>query len=262
MKSENALPAKLTHRAGDIHSTERAFVRIRTLEEAAPSLKSSHLGGIPYWPLNDPYPMYEEESPYHLLIQINFAEVPAIAPFPLDGILQIFLADTPLHGVDLEHPQIQNGFRIVFHPEIEEKEENLIQDFSFLPEPVSFPMPLEASFSVQFEAALGIAPPDSRAFTEKLGEGFFDQFGDEKWQVLAEYRRFVTATGHKIGGYPHFPQEDPRPEGEFPILLLQLDSDVNTGLNWGDRGTAHFFIEALDLLERDFSKVFYSWSSY
>ncbi|MBW8733189.1 MAG: DUF1963 domain-containing protein, partial [Asticcacaulis sp.] len=38
-------------------------------------------------------------------------------------------------------------------------------------------------------------------------------------------------------------------------LLLQLDSDDEAGMNWGDGGILYFWIRTTDLAAKDFSKV-------
>jgi len=70
------------------------------------------------------------------------------------------------------------------------------------------------------------------------------------------------STGHKIGGYAYFTQEDPRigrgaEKIKDYILLLQIDSDDD--IMWGDMGVANFFIHPDDLAKKDFSKVMYTW---
>ncbi|SUC47704.1 Domain of uncharacterised function (DUF1963) [Providencia stuartii] len=70
------------------------------------------------------------------------------------------------------------------------------------------------------------------------------------------------SNGHRIGGYPFFTQTDPREyrkEIQDYVLLLQIDSDYETGILWGDIGVGNFFIHPEDLKNKDFSKVVYNW---
>jgi uncharacterized protein YwqG len=67
-------------------------------------------------------------------------------------------------------------------------------------------------------------------------------------------------TGHKIGGYAEYTQEDPRtdtPAFDAYVQLMQIDSDEE--IMWGDAGIAHFYIDPADLAKKDFSKVMYYW---
>lgn len=64
-----------------------------------------------------------------LLAQINFSEVPQMKDFPTKGILQFFIDSDDLYGGDFDEPLNQDGFRIVYHPEIEEdvKKEEVVR---------------------------------------------------------------------------------------------------------------------------------------
>ena len=62
-------------------------------------------------------------------------------------------------------------------------------------------------------------------------------------------------------GYPNFTQDDPRGYNEINehILLLQIDSDDDNDIMWGDCGIANFFIHPDDLAKQDFSQLVYNW---
>lgn len=261
MENRNELPAALRPWSAQIEATRRPYIAIHATDRQPATATQSRLGGRPYWPMDLAYPTGVDEAPLYLLAQINFAEVPSLPPLPETGLLQIFIAGDPLYGMDYQLPQWQGDFRVVYHAEVLE-EEALLQDFSFLPAPEDFPMPRRKSYALEFSLSDGPAPADDAQFIEQLGEDFWKRFGDERWKIQADYRKYAQASGHKLGGYPHFPQEDPREPGQTPFLLLQLDSDAHTGLTWGDRGTAHFFVGEGDLVGLDFSGVFYSWSCY
>jgi len=261
-EQKNELPEILQDWATEIGTTSEPYLKITSKTNPIEILRQSRLGGRPYWPADQPYPQGSNELPLHLLAQINFAEVPAFLPFPEQGILQFFIADDPFYGMDDQMPQQQKKFQLVYHRDPSKEDTVLLEDFSFLQAPENFPMPTDKIYALEFNLAESPAPPDHPDFFAELGDDFFQQFGDEKWSILAAYRKYAPTSGHKMGGYAHFPQEDLRERGQAPLLLLQLDSDVKTGLNWGDRGTAHFFIDPVDLFEEDFSAVFYEWSSY
>jgi uncharacterized protein YwqG len=70
----------------------------------------------------------------------------------------------------------------------------------------------------------------------------------------------LNRSGHKLGGYPEFTQQDPRKPQDRQVLLLQLDSD--DAMMWGDSGIANFFIDPADLQRGDFSRVAYTWDCY
>ncbi len=71
---------------------------------------------------------------------------------------------------------------------------------------------------------------------------------DENGSVLWEKYQEKFVSGHRIGGYPHFTQADPRellPENEEPyVLLLQIDFDPGElekiSIEWEDIGVGNF----------------------
>jgi len=86
------------------------------------------------------------------------------------------------------------------------------------------------------------------------------QFPSIEDELREELYDNFQSTGHKIGGYAYFTQEDPRLyKDQFKdyILLLQIDSIDE--IMWGDCGVANFFIHPDDLARKDFSKVMYNW---
>lgn len=75
--------------------------------------------------------------------------------------------------------------------------------------------------------------------------------------------QFQVEGGHRLGGYPNYLHStDHRTEFDIEdhILLLQLDTDE--GLEWGDSGIAHWFIQPDDLKNGDFSKVIFLWACH
>ena len=60
--------------------------------------------------------------------------------------------------------------------------------------------------------------------------------------MLDEFYETASGFGHKVGGYPGFTQEDPRTyvDQEHTVLLLQIDSDDEVDMLWGDCGIANF----------------------
>ena len=56
--------------------------------EGRPPLWQSHLGGMPYLPLDDEYPYTNRGYPFALFAQINFAAMPPPTYFPTEAIFQ------------------------------------------------------------------------------------------------------------------------------------------------------------------------------
>ncbi len=256
------IPEELLPYKDQLLDTRQPFIEIIPDEAAPEKPWQSCFGGQPYLPKGTEFPKDAEGRHLFFLAQINFAEVPELAPFPTQGILQFYIADDELFGLNLDDPTQQNHFRVLYFPEVVEDESKLQSDFSFLPEYGDLPVYPGTSFAMTFEILREVVPVSDYHFFQHFPENFFEQFGEKRWEIQGLYQDEVTAEGHKIGGYAHFAQEDFR-NPENPLLLLfQMDTDVEMECMWGDMGTANFFISEADLKNRDFSKVHYLWSAH
>lgn len=242
--------------------SKESFIEIIPEETDSLKLWSSKFGGTPYMLKDAPYPSSEEGDQLYFLAQINFAEMPAYAPFPDKGILQFFINDDAQYGQNQEAPFNQQNFKVIFHEQVIEDEKALKTDFSDIREFLDLPVYPENTFGMSFELANEIVPVSDNRFNKLLTPDFFDQFGEAKWEIYETYTEQVSAEGHKIGGYAHFAQEDPRSDDTPLVLLFQMDTDVEIESMWGDMGTANFFISEEDLKNRDFSNVMYHWDCH
>ena len=248
-----------------IEATLQPFIKLiphHPQEVSQLTLWQSKIGGLPYFPKNQPYPTNNRGRPLFLLAQLNFAEIPSLKGFPTTGILQFYIADDDFFGLDFDRQTSQQNFRVLYFPEVtpylepsDQNEGHLITDFSFLPEPQYFP--LSTSCALQFEA--GNEPV---GISDYQFEKYFKEFDES---LYGEYAQYFSGNGHKLGGYASFTQEDPRTfliEGELYRLLLQLDTDDSIDMMWGDCGVGNFFIKDEDLQNLNFSNVLYHWDCY
>lgn len=254
------LPAAIEPFRTELLDTKEEFIRVRAnaAEETAPW--RSKVGGLPYLPNGHEWPKNEDGTPLFFLAQINFQEIPPLKPFPTKGIVQFYIGDDDLYGMDFDDGEHQGGFRVLFHPD-PVSDLKLLK--STLPtEKVEYdllPHHPDESFPLAFSKEEEVLPVTDYQFSDRFGAGFFQQFGEKEWEVYEDFGRKVRSDGHKIGGYAYFTQDDPRRKEDPMLLLLQLDSDELMDLMWGDMGVGHFFIRASDLERRDFSKVLYDW---
>lgn len=230
---------------------------------------------MPYLPPGFDYPhgknIHGEQGPLWLLAQLNFAELPRLPDFPEEGILQIYAEPDDLYGADFDQPTEQSGFRVVFHDKVE-------TDASLLGTPPQVEPNEEGLFPFKGEFVLtaGISEMPMSSDDFRFDQAFLEVYRrflpcDVKhvWNLdEAQYDIICDAfqsSGHLMGGYPFFTQEDPRDYGEefssYTTLLLQIDSDGDGDdeIIWGDCGVAGFFITPEQLRQRDFSKVLYNW---
>ncbi|MBF2021310.1 MAG: DUF1963 domain-containing protein [Hydrococcus sp. C42_A2020_068] len=96
----------------------------------------------------------------------------------------------------------------------------------------------EDCFALTFKLKYAPISDCDYKFEELIGTEIWDVFKENNYLWL-EYRR-KFGQGHRLGGYPHFSQDDPREfltEEEQYILLLQIDSDFyqsnSINIQWG-----------------------------
>jgi len=243
--------------------------------DSQPGLFGSKFGGFPYWDPALPYPTDPAGEKLVLLAQIDLDQDPMDEPLPQGGMLQFFIGRDDLCGADLDAPDEQAGFRVVYHERV---------DRSVTPEqlqPLGIPthadveefFPVFREVAVKAEKAVCYMGVDDFRFEDLFaqvvkeltgedtgGQSAFQYLDRSDFDYLHDQ---LYSSGHKLLGYPCFTQYDPRPEDSpYDTLLFQIDSDMckNTDLVlWGDCGVANFFIDREDLKKRDFSRVFYTW---
>lgn len=254
------LPQAIEPFRDQVIQTRKPFIRVRSQDTRKTKPWESKVGGQPYLPKQMAWPTDPNGRTLFFLAQINFADVPALDPFPSKGILQFFINDDDLYGMDFEDGENPDTFRVLFHPEITENE-TLLQ--SKLPssdwDEALLPHHPDECYPLVFGLEEEVVPITDYQFYQYFGSEFFRQFGEKEWDVMGELEKSVRAQGHKIGGYAYFTQDDPRRLDDPMLLLLQLDSDERMDLMWGDMGVGHFFIREKDLRALDFSRVLYDW---
>lgn len=239
-----------------------------------PGLLDSKFGGLPYWEPSQPYPQDSRGYKLFLLAQINFDQFHVKQPLPQGGMLQFFIRDDDVYGLDFDRPDVQDTFRVVYHPEIDysvTREQVLALDIPTHEDAESSPVFQETAVALEPSAAYlhcGDVRFDrlfSQLVQEVLGEELGDQnvyryLGSDDFAYLDEQ---CSTNGHRLLGYPYFTQCDPRPANSpYDTLLFQMDSDIvdhEDVVLWGDCGVANFFINGDDLKRLDFSRVLYNW---
>lgn len=249
-----------------VDATLRPCAEIELLPQAKLLPWQSKLGGDPYLLSRADYPVDSEGEPMQFLAQINFAETLPLPEFPATGILQFFISNTDgRYGANNDDVEEQDNFRVQYLADLLTQPDQLVTDFSFLPDFEDGP--LQGSAALKFTPKIIPVTGADYRFDRVLGE-ILDQVDDQlRWEY---YEKIAGGEGHRLGGYPGFTQDDPRMyESElqaYDYLLLQFDSQIlesDAGdflrLMWGDSGIANFMITAEALAKRDFSAVLFNW---
>ncbi len=246
-----------------ILDTKLDAVHLLLKKAATSGFGQSKIGGEPFWPADRPLPTDSRGANLFFLAQINFAEMPPMPPYPTRGLLQFWIADDDVFGLDFDDGENQADWRAVFHPDFDEKNCGARwTDFSFLKAVENMPILAGQTYLIDFEEVAELVSPTDYRFEQLLKVDFYQKFGEEWWDILSQLSDTLWAADNKIGGYAHFTQEDPRSAADPMLLLFQLDSDDDLGICWGDMGVANFFIREADLRAGDFSRVVFNWDCY
>ena len=244
-------------------------------KEGGTELTDSKLAGIPYLPKDSQWPLDKKTGEKLVfMLQVNFSEVPKMENYPESGLMQIFIANDDISGIDFDEPDNQASWRIIFHENIDNAMEvdeikALMPDLNEADD-VMLPFDPQKEYKVTFKEEMQLPSIDTLEFDKIFKEHIGAAFGIESISDLddvAQDELFdkLCNGGSRIGGYPFFTQYEIREENDTRKLLIQIDSVYDDKMDiiiWGDSGVANFFITDEDLKNRDFSHVIYNWDCY
>lgn len=260
--------AILEPHAAALEKTQRPRLAIALEPMPSDDLLASKVGGRAYWPEGHDYPRGGNGEPLFLLAQIDFSTAPKLAGYPDSGLLQFFIANDDQYGADFDAGPAQasqKDFRVVYWPAPLAAPGPSMMPAStgetYLPMDPHKPrrMRFTAGSETMGAGDVGIAAILGQD-VYPLAEEYAERHGLPEDDVVDALYTHLARTGHKLGGYPYFTQEDPRRADDPRVLLLQLDTDDE--MMWGDAGVANFFIHPDDLARRDFSRVMYNWDCH
>lgn len=257
--------------------SETDYYKIK-IEKERPELTDSKIGGLPYWIEGKDFPKDKEGNNLYLLAQINFEKEQTTFPLPTKGLLQFFIQDDDLFGVDYDNHITQKNFRVIYHENIDYAiNEEIVKQLNIKSsEEAEFhPVTGEHKLSLsknkdyvtfhdyRFDNIFAKAYKKIYGKEIKGGKKYYNILNDSEVDKLGD--GLSKEINHKMLGYAFFTQEDPRylkQYKNYDLLLFQLDSDNGENgdiVLWGDLGVANFFITKKDLENKDFSKVLYNW---
>jgi uncharacterized protein YwqG len=270
--ADDALPKLLGPFATAINATAKPMAHIELTDMLNDDVFASKVGGRAYWPKDQSPPQTARGGRLFLLAQINFAQAPALADFPRQGLLQIFISSDNYFGANFsgklseEALAEQQNWRAVYWPELNDDPAAIAPIAAAQAGDVA-PFEIGSVQKMGFTPAKELITFGDVHLTKILGQSIYDlatatakKENVDEDNLVDEAADKLSGDGHKLGGYPAFAQEDPRAANSRKILLLQLDSIDK--LMWGDAGVANFFIEPEQLRAGDFSKLVYNWDSH
>ena len=93
-----------------IESSKLEYVKIEVVPNKHLRIMQSKFAGAMYLPKGLTYPVDYRGKYMFPLAQINFSEVPHLAGYPEKGILQFYLSDDDIYGMDFENQMNQKFF--------------------------------------------------------------------------------------------------------------------------------------------------------
>lgn len=228
------------------------------------SLTKSKFSGFPYLPKLWSFPKDLDGNPMIFLAQINFSECQSFPPFPRKGILQFFVSKS-LTCYVINEDIFQHYFKVRYFPTILPEEE-IITNFADFPICPSVEHPIQNEMAISFKKKLEPVSAMDYRIKNYINEEEF-QLQLEDGRTLEEYyfENFLGAE-HKIGGYPYFIHKDSRKDSNllkrYDTLLLQIVSDDEQGIMWGDSGIIKFFINKEKLSQGDFTDIYFHAEQY
>ena len=228
----------------------------------------TRVGGAP---VDKDVPLDREGNRMFLLAAIWCSEVRGVPDFPEKGVLRFYISGNDYYGLDIDEPNVQNDFRVLYD-EDEDKFDPTLRDDPELPDH----FPVKHGYPVRLSPAMGSILSSDYRFNEAMNaalkkagleKGEFD-LSDEEFDLIYDENSYG---GHRIGGYPCFEQEDLRDSDynlrKYDTLLLQIVSHTMPNsegeeeelIMFGDSGGCQFFIPREKLRARDFSDVMYNW---
>lgn len=218
-----------------------------TLTDTKPSIFESKIGGTGYIPHDKDFPTDSNGNQLRLLAQIECDKI-QLDGFMKTGLLQFWVMNDDVAGMEWDDQTKQDGFRVIYYPEIDmtvtkdEIESKFVKN-EFDDDDM---LPVLRECGMSFEKS-----EDSYIDYDEIEDD-----DEESWEINSS---------HKVGGYPYFTQSDPRDEKMleyYDFLLFQLDTDYIDNedvVMWGDSGVGNFFINSEKLKNQDFSDVLYNW---
>lgn len=214
----------------------------------------SRVGGLAFVTDDYPEPRDSDGGRMIFLAQLNLAKLPPLEGYPTEGLLQFFIADDDLLG--LEYNKLAGGsgsFVVRLIPASELGRGRLAEASQSEYTPVS-----GGYFTVNGVLYDQLPKPKDKDFGAATGIDWYSE--DPEFEAIFDYLYEFPQSVYGAG-WATFTQEDPRDSNSELELLFQLDYEVDKGVQvmFGDGGIVNFFITREDLAQRNFHNAAYNW---
>ena len=247
-------------------------IQCEKTEENELKLGVSKIGGSPDLPQNIDWLKDKAGKTMSLIAQINLAEITDYDiehKLPKQGILYFFYdAETQPWGFD---PQDKGRFKVLFL-----KDQDLDLERKQIPADLDQKMAYFKTAKLSFETILNLPDLSSSVMdytfeNQQEEEHYFNWIDDNEQGLInkllghsnnmqdgMELECALMSNGIYCEDSKGYSQENIKKfsnEAEKWTLLLQIDSNENLGMMWGDAGRLYFWIKEEDLKNENFDQV-------
>ena len=241
--------------------TKKDCYKIEIEDGVTPEVMDDKLGGIPYLPVGEEYPLDKKGNPMVLAIQVNLENID-LEDFPKKGILEIYI------DKDLDWPC---DYKVKYFKEITDyrKDIELVESYMY-----------EKPLKIKLVKDIDHMSPNDYKFPEVMGSIIKEVTGNELntyfdiWDYIEEqteeedpfdaFNEYnVNNFPGNVSGYPDFTQTDPRPikgSEDKTECLVKIDSNLRHGVMIGDSGILFAFISKEDLKAGNLETAIVDWA--
>ncbi|MBO5349602.1 MAG: DUF1963 domain-containing protein [Clostridia bacterium] len=213
------------------------------LNQEEPAILDSKIGGKPYVPIGEQYPVSKDGSPMALLIQINFNGI-ELNNYPTNGIFQVFS----------NQDFYKNEFIIKFYKEIDSNYQNNFPNLELSK------FITKNSIKIDLIKSNTFMPMSDRNFNTILKEVMKNY--KRKNGLREEIEAIAYPQSALLGGYADFTQKDVRKNKKmenYTECLIKLDNQFHKKLDIGDMGIINVLIKPDDLINGELEKAVVVW---
>ena len=218
-----------------------------------PDLMDNKIGGIPYFPENEIYPMDKSGNPMFFLFQVNLDEID-LKGFPKEGILEVFVGEDCCEEYD--NYQIK-----IFDKGLQQKENlpNAKIEVINIEKPIKIKLEKNKSYMSMEEYRC-------QDIVEEIMQKQKVQAEDEKMKdiIIDKIMCYISEKNNEyfykstIGGYAEFIQGDPRDadlDEKYNECLFKINSRISDKINIEDNGIVNGLINSEDRIQGRLNKA-------
>ena len=226
----------------------RPSIRLVAGEESEQAV--TRLGGYPNLPTEIAWPSRRSGDPHSFLAQVDLEGLPVCEALPLPSVGTLFFfCDAEYLPDASDQEDVKDGIKVIYCP-------NPPSAYS----PRTPPRGLSSEYvfkSLSLKPTLDLTAPALDVWEIRS----LDLSDAESYAYCDLFAQVAASDGsvHRMGGYPNQVQYSKLKTADDWQLLMQLDSEDEAGMMWGDVGKLYFTILERDLKSQRFDKTWMDW---